>query len=71
MTTKDGRDLREHVVSFKGKADNPLTTDEVGEKALDLMKPILGQSRANELIDAINNLETVSSVRDLRQLLAV
>ena len=71
VTTKDGRNLREHVVSFKGKADNPLTTDEVGEKALDLMKPILGQSRANELIDAINNLERISSVRDLRQLLAV
>ncbi|MEC9309635.1 MAG: MmgE/PrpD family protein [Chloroflexota bacterium] len=71
VTTKDGRHLQEHVISFKGKADNPLTTEEVGEKALDLMEPILGQSRANELIDAINNLETVSSVRDLRQLLAV
>jgi 2-methylcitrate dehydratase PrpD len=71
VTTKDGRNLREHVISFKGKADNPLTTEEVGEKALDLMEPILGQAKASELIDAINKLESVSSVRDLRPLLTV
>ena len=71
ITTNDGRDLKEHVVSFKGKSDNPLTTEEVAEKALDLMEPVIGKTQSHELIDAINNLETLDSVRKLRPLLAV
>ena len=71
ITTNDGRDLKEHVVSFKGKADTPLTTEEVAEKALDLMEPVLGKPQSDELIDAINNLETLDRVRKLRPLLAV
>ena len=71
ITTNDGRDLKEHVVSFKGKADNPLTTEEVSEKALDLMEPVIGKTQSDKLIDAINNLETLDSVRKLRPLLSV
>ena len=71
VTTKDGRNLVERVTSFRGRAENPLTTGEVGEKALDLMEPILGQAQSKELIDAINNLESLPSVRELRPLLSV
>ena len=60
----------ERVTSFRGRAENPLTTGEVGEKALDLMEPILGQAQSKELIDAINNLEALPSVRELRPLLS-
>ena len=70
VTTKDGRNLVERVTGFRGRAENPLTTEEVGEKALDLMEPILGQAQSKELIDAINNLETLPSVRELRPLLS-
>ena len=70
VTTKDGRNLVERVPSFRGRAENPLTTGEVGEKALDLMEPILGQAQSKELIDAINNLEALPSVRELRPLLS-
>jgi 2-methylcitrate dehydratase PrpD len=70
VTTKDGRNLVERVTSFRGRAENPLTTGEVGEKALDLMEPILGQAQSKELIDAINNLEALPSVRELRPLLS-
>ena len=58
------------VVSFKGKAENPLTTEEVVEKATDLIEPIFGKSQTRELIDAINNLETIGKVRELRPLLS-
>jgi 2-methylcitrate dehydratase PrpD len=70
VTTKDGRNLVERVTSFRGRAENPLSTGEVGEKALDLMEPILGQAQSKELIDAINNLEALPSVRELRPLLS-
>ncbi|MFQ6026465.1 MAG: MmgE/PrpD family protein [Dehalococcoidia bacterium] len=71
VTTKDGRNIVERVTSFRGRVENPLTTEEVGEKALDLMEPILGQAQSRELIDAVNRLETLPSVRELRPLLSV
>lgn len=71
VETTDGRTLKEHVVTFKGKAENPLTTGEVVDKASDLMEPILGKTQSDELIDAINNLDKLDSVRSLRTLLSV
>ena len=70
ITTKDGRNLVERVTSFRGRADNPLTTEEVAAKALDLIEPVLGASRSNELIDTVNNLEALPNVRELRPLLS-
>ena len=69
VTTGDGQTLREHVVSFRGAAENPMTTEEVEEKARGLMAPILGAERVERLLDALRNLETVPTVRDLRSLL--
>jgi 2-methylcitrate dehydratase PrpD len=69
VKTKDGRDLKFHAKTFKGRNENPLTTAEVHEKALELLEPTLGQARTRELMEAIEKLETVGSVRDLRPLL--
>ena len=71
VTTKDGRNLVERVTSFRGRNENPLNTAEVGEKALDLMEPLLGSTQSKELIDAVNRLETLPSVRELRPLLSI
>jgi 2-methylcitrate dehydratase PrpD len=71
VETTDGRTLKEHVITFKGKAENPLTTSEVVDKAADLMEPILGKTQSDELIDVINNLDKLDSVRSLRTLLSV
>jgi hypothetical protein len=57
------------VTTFKGRSENPLTTVEVEEKARELLEPVLGQARTRELMNAIEKLETVASVRDLRPLL--
>jgi 2-methylcitrate dehydratase PrpD len=70
VTTRDGRKLEKRVVSFKGKAENPLTTPEVEEKAEELLAPVLGP-RARQLIDAVSRLDTLGSMRDLRPLLRV
>jgi hypothetical protein len=43
--------------------------DEVAAKALDLMAPILGAGRANELIAAVYGLDKFGPVSGLRRLL--
>jgi len=69
VTTRDGRRLEKRATTFKGRSENPLTTDEVEEKARELLEPVLGQPRTRQLIDAIDKLETLASMRDLRPLL--
>ena len=69
IATKDGRQLREHVVAIRGAPENPATTEEVEAKARDLLLPVLGQQRTEGLIEAIARLERVGSVRELRPLL--
>jgi 2-methylcitrate dehydratase PrpD len=70
VTTRDGVKLREHVVSVRGAAENPMTREEVEKKCSELMKPILGEDRAQKLIDKIWSLEQVKNVRQLRPLLS-
>jgi 2-methylcitrate dehydratase PrpD len=70
VTTRDGRQLNQRATTFKGRAENPLTTDEVEQKAQELLEPVLGQARTRQLMDAIAKLETVASMRDLRPLVA-
>ena len=70
VTTKDGRKLIHHTKYAPGTAQNPLDTDRVTAKALDLMTPVLGKSHSEDLVDKILNIENVLSIRDLRPLLA-
>jgi 2-methylcitrate dehydratase PrpD len=66
----DGKTLEKLVLAVRGTADNPMTQDEVEEKALDLTQGILGKNRANSLITTIRELDKVKSVRELRPLLS-
>ena len=70
ITTKDGSTLEQRVTTFKGRSDNPLTSEEIADKARELLAPVLGQQRGEELIETINHLEDVASVRELRPLLS-
>jgi 2-methylcitrate dehydratase PrpD len=68
--TKNGSKLEKRVTTFRGKADNPLTSDEIAAKARELMTPVLGEDRTGQLIDYISHLENLGSMRDLRPLLS-
>jgi 2-methylcitrate dehydratase PrpD len=70
VTTKDGRTLTHHTKYAPGTPQNPLDTAGVTTKALDLMTPVLGKGPTEELIDKMLNIEKVTSIRDLRPLLA-
>lgn len=68
VTTRDGAVFREHVVSVRGSAEDPMNTEDVEEKCMELLTPVLGGERSRELIDTIWNLERVRNMRDLRHL---
>ena len=69
--TKDGRSFRDHVVVVRGAMESPLTSEEVEKKERDLLEPVIGRAKTGQLIDAISNLETLGSIRDLQSLLAI
>jgi 2-methylcitrate dehydratase PrpD len=67
---KGGKTVTQTVDSFRGKAENPMSLDEVEKKARDLIEPIMGAARTTSLITAIRDLETLKTARDLRPLLS-
>jgi 2-methylcitrate dehydratase PrpD len=69
VTLRDGRVLRHHTEEVRGTSANPMTREEVGEKAFGLCAPVLGKKRAHELVAAIWRIEEVNNLRSLRYLL--
>ena len=71
IALKDGRRLSRQVDSFRGKAENPMSTEEVENKARELIEPSFGAKRTAELIETVRGLEGVANVRDLGRLLSL
>jgi 2-methylcitrate dehydratase PrpD len=69
ISLRDGRVLRHHARAVRGTADNPMTFDEVATKARDLMAPVLGRVRAEQVVDAAKRLDTLPDCRALAELL--
>jgi 2-methylcitrate dehydratase PrpD len=65
----DGKTVRHHAKAVRGTPENPMSTAEIEAKAADLTAPIIGASRAAELVAAIRAMEDLRSVRELRPLL--
>jgi 2-methylcitrate dehydratase PrpD len=69
VTLNDGRTLSQRVDAVRGTAANPMTRQEVVDKARDLTAPVLGPAQADALIQALLTLETQADIRALRPLL--
>jgi 2-methylcitrate dehydratase PrpD len=69
IVTAEGRVLSHRTYAAHGTARNPMEAKEVEAKALDLMMPVLGAARANEVIAAVADLERFGPVSGLRHLL--
>ncbi|MDP2856795.1 MAG: MmgE/PrpD family protein [Bacillota bacterium] len=69
VITPAGRRFAHRTYAVRGTADNPMNRAEVEVKALDLIAPVLGTTRARHLADAVWELEQISDVRELRPLL--
>jgi 2-methylcitrate dehydratase PrpD len=66
LTFNDGTQLTEWVRDVRGTAENPMTRDEVVDKARDLIAPVLGAAQTTTLINKLLALETLRDVRELR-----
>jgi len=65
----DGRVFERHETEVRGTGANPMPTDEVVAKALDLCAPVLGEDVSRELIERVMDPRRIGNVRDLRPLL--
>ena len=64
----DGTHLTERVTDVRGTVANPMTRDEVVDKARGLIVPVLGRERSERLIKTVYAIDSVNDVRDLGQL---
>jgi 2-methylcitrate dehydratase PrpD len=69
VETRDGSKFEHHVTDVLGTPGNPMSKAEVIAKVSGLVTPILGESMADNLIDAVLAIDTVENVQSLRSLL--
>jgi 2-methylcitrate dehydratase PrpD len=69
VTLRDGRTVTHFTRFPPGTKENPLDTDGVNEKARGLIEPVVGRDRTDRVIQMVNQLETVGSIRDLIRLM--
>jgi 2-methylcitrate dehydratase PrpD len=66
VTFNDGTELTQWVRDVRGTAENPMTREEVVDKARDLISPVLGTSACSTLINQLLSLELLRDIRELR-----
>jgi 2-methylcitrate dehydratase PrpD len=66
---RDGRTVTHFTRFAPGTKENPLDTTGVAAKARSLVAPVLGAQRCEQVIERVNSLESLTSVRDLVRLL--
>ena len=57
LLTKDGKTYSTRIDYPKGDPENPLTWDELIDKFRNLISPVLGEARQNEIIERVRSLE--------------
>ena len=69
VTTRDRGVLRRYVPAVRGTVDDPMSRQEVHDKALDLVAPFLGAAQSEVLLTSLWSLGEVKSVSDIVALL--
>src|SRR5437016_5873311 len=70
VTLRDGRTVSQFTKFPPGTKENPLDTAAVNAKARELMLPVIGARRTDAVIERVNGIEKLRSVRELAALLA-
>ena len=71
LTMADGSEVKKFLHHVKGFPEHPFNRDEVEEKALELMSPVLGEKRSSEICHTVRDIEKLDSVGRLVELIAV
>jgi len=66
---KGGRKLVQEIPTAKGDPKNPVSLEEVIEKFSSLAKPVFDKERTDEIVDTIMNLEKISDMKKVGDLL--
>jgi 2-methylcitrate dehydratase PrpD len=67
----DGRTLEETTTVVRGDALNPVPTADIVEKFLALASPVLGEPRAQRIVDTTREVDTLKDIRDLTATLSI
>lgn len=70
VTLRDGRVVTHFTRHAPGTKENPMTTEQVNEKARRLLLPTLGATRTEDIIRRVNAIESIANVRELMPALA-
>jgi uncharacterized protein (DUF1015 family) len=65
VVLKDGRTLNHFTPHAYGTKQNPMESKSVDAKVRDLLEPVLGRPRTEEVIERVNGLEGVANVQEL------
>jgi 2-methylcitrate dehydratase PrpD len=65
----DGSVLSERISAVRGTPRNPMSRNEVIDKARDLIAPVVGSETAAQLIETVYAIDGLPDVRKLRPLL--
>src|SRR5207253_3680671 len=68
VTLKNGRKLNHQTMAARGTFENPLSRQQVDEKAHALMDPVIGKKRSRALMAALYDIDRIKDVRALRKL---
>jgi len=71
VVLNDGRTVEHFTPHAYGTRQNPMDTENVNKKARDLLEPVLGSTRTEEIIRRVNELEKVADVNELMPSLAL
>jgi 2-methylcitrate dehydratase PrpD len=70
ITLRDGTHIEQNSPGpLLGTATNPMSHKQIVAKCQDLMEPVLGTTKASNLINRVFELEKVTDIRELRPLL--
>jgi 2-methylcitrate dehydratase PrpD len=69
VATTDAALFSHRVLTVRGAPENPMTMAEVREKAQGLMGPVIGDSRARQIADAVQGLDDAPNVGHLIDIL--
>jgi 2-methylcitrate dehydratase PrpD len=66
VTTKGGQKHVHRTYAVRGAKDNPMSEEEVVRKATDLLEPLMGRARTEQLINEVLTIEACPNVSELR-----
>jgi 2-methylcitrate dehydratase PrpD len=67
VLTRDGKKIVKYLLTYRGMPENPLSTQDIEDKARDLTLSVTGREKTERLIRSTRELDRVRDMRELRR----